>query len=133
MVVLENVMERLGMFGMTTEQINRGTLQYELDKIYDYTVNFCNLSSKDELPMILDRRIIDRVCAEYLYLQKNSGNLADFDYNSYIAKSIKEGDTQIQFLSGGEAETPESRFDTYVENLKSDYDKWICKWRRLRW
>ena len=58
--------------------------------------------------------------------------LKDFNYDLMI-KSIKEGDTQIQYAVGHGEDTPENRFDTFVRQLERGYDKWITPYRRLRW
>lgn len=132
MVTVDQVMGRLKNFGLTVDESDRDTIQFELDLILDYTVNYCNLSSRDEIPTIFDKRIIDRVCSEYLMKQKNAGNLKDFNYDAVI-KSIKEGDTTYTLGTSNDGETPESRFDDFVNYLQRGYDKWICKIRRLRW
>ena len=132
MVTVDQVMNRLSDFGFTVEESDRDAIQFELDLILDYTVNYCNLSNRDDIPTILDKRIIDRVCSEYLMKQKDAGNLKDFNYDTVI-KSIKEGDTTYTLGTSNDGETPESRFDNFVNYLQRGYDKWICKFRKLRW
>lgn len=132
MVTVEQVMSRLGQLGVTIDETDRATIQFELDLILDYTVNYCNFSDRTEIPTILDKRIIDRVCSEYLMKQKNAGLLDGFDYDAFI-KVIKEGDTQIQYGNSSDSETPESRFNDLVNYLQRGFDKWISVHRRLRW
>lgn len=132
MVTVEQVISRLGQLGITIEENDRDVVQFELDLILDYTVNYCNFSDRTEIPSILDKRIIDRVCSEYLMKQKNAGLLDGFNYDAFI-KTIKEGDTQITFGNESDADTPENRFNSLVNYMQRGYDKWISQWRKLRW
>ena len=132
MVTVEQVISRLGQLGITIEENDRDVVQFELDLILDYTVNYCNFSDRTEIPSILDKRIIDRVCSEYLMKQKNDGLLDGFNYDAFI-KTIKEGDTQITFGNESDADTPENRFNSLVNYMQRGYDKWISQWRKLRW
>ena len=55
-----------------------------------------------------------------------------FNYDGYI-KQVKEGDTTISWGDKNNGETPESRFDDFVNYLQRGYDKWIVRRRRLTW
>lgn len=129
MVSRDQVIERLGMFGYTATEADYNHIDFELNKILNYTKNYCNIK---EIPEILDPRIIDRVCSEFLYYKKNSGQLEGFDYETVI-KQIKEGDTTVTYAVGQGEDTPENRFDAFVKQLERGYDKWITPHRRLRW
>lgn len=132
MVTVDQVMNRLADFGIETEAADRDVVQFELDLILNYTVNFCAFQSRDDIPELWDERIIDRVCSEYLMKQKNAGNLEGFNYEGFI-KQVKEGDTTISWGDKNNGETPESRFDDFVNYLQRGYDKWIVRRRRLTW
>ena len=132
MVTLEQVMTRLGQLGFNASESDRNTIQFELDLILDYTVNYCNFSDRTQIPSILDKRIIDRVCCEYLRKQKNAGMLEGFNYDAFV-KTIKEGDTQITFGNESDGSTPESPFDALMNYMERGFDKWLAKWRRLKW
>ena len=129
MVVRENIIERLGQLGYTAEESDYNQIDFELQKILSYVLNYCNITT---IPDILDYRIIDRVCSDFLYYKKNSGSLEGFNYDAVI-KQIKEGDTTIQYAVGQGEDTPESRFDTFVRSLERGFDKWVTPYRRLRW
>lgn len=131
MVTLSQVENRLKQLGYKVAEngSDRDQLEFELNKIINYTKNYCNLT---ELPEIIDPRLIDRVCADFLYYKKNSGNLDGFNYDAVI-KSIKEGDTTLTYAVGQGEDTPENRFDSFVKQLERGYDKWITPHRRLRW
>ena len=129
MVSREKVIKRLGMLGYTATNDDNDHIDFELDKILNYVKNYCNIT---EIPEILDPRIIDRVCSEFLFYKKNSGQLSTFDYDAVI-KEIKEGDTTLKYAVGQGEDTPESRFDSFVKQLERGFDKWITPHRKLRW
>lgn len=129
MVVRDDVIKRLGQLGYTATEADNDHIDHELEKIINYVMNYCNITT---IPEILDIRIIDRVCADFLFYKKNSGSLSGFDYGTVI-KSIKEGDTTITYAVGQGEDTPENRFDSFVKSLERGFDKWITPHRRLRW
>lgn len=144
MVRLEQVVDRMGQFGYKVSETEHPAIEFEMEYILDYVVNYCNFTSRDAIPEILDRRIIDRICSEYFMKQRNSNNLDMSDSAGGSAtvdvgaiKSIKEGDTQIQFETGsgasGSAETPATRFDKFIDYMYKGFDKWISPYRRLKW
>lgn len=129
MVSREQVISRLKMLGYVASLEDNDHIYFELSKTTDYVKNYCNIT---EIPEILDYRIIDRICADFLYYKKNSGSLEGFNYDAVI-KSIKEGDTTIQYAVGQGEDTAENRFDAFVKQLERGFDKWITPHRRLRW
>lgn len=129
MVTSSQVVNRLKQLGYNYVESDNDQLEFELNKIINYTKNYCNIS---KIPEIIDPRLIDRVCADFLYYKKNSGNLDGFNYDAVI-KSIKEGDTTITYSVGQGEDTPENRFDSFVKQLERGYDKWITPWRAIRW
>lgn len=129
MVVRQDITERLKQLGYTATNADNSHIDFELNKILGYVRNYCNITI---IPEILDPRIIDRVCSEFLYYKKNSGELEGFSYDAVI-KQIKEGDTSITYAVGQGEDTPENRFDSFVKNLERGFDKWLTPHRRLRW
>lgn len=129
MVTRENVIERLKQLGYDATEDDNDQVEFELRKTLNYVMNYCNITV---IPEILDPRIIDRVCSDFLYYKKNSGSLDGFNYDTVI-KSIKEGDTTITYAVGQGEDTPENRFDSFVKQLERGFDKWITPHRRLRW
>lgn len=128
-VVRADIIDRLGQLGYVAENSDNNQIDYELEKITNYTLNYCNITT---VPTIVEKRLIDRVCGEFLYYKKNSGELEGFNYDAVI-KEIKEGDTTIKYAVGQGEDTPENRFDAFVKQLERGYDKWITPHRRLRW
>lgn len=129
MVVRADVIDRLNQLGYTAAEADGRHIDYELEKITNYTLNYCNITT---VPAIIEKRLIDRVCGEFLYYKKNSGELEGFNYDAVI-KQIKEGDTSISYAVGQGENTPENRFDAFVKQLERGYDKWIAPHRRMRW
>lgn len=129
MVTRENVIERLTQLGYVPSMEEYESIEFELKKMVQYSLNYCNLT---ELPEIIEPRLIDRVCSEYLFYQKNSGKLVGFDYDVAV-KSIKEGDVTVNYAVGQGEDTPENRFDSMVRQLERGYDKWLTHFRRLAW
>ena len=129
MVTNEHIVKRLGQLGYTATDEDSAIIDFELEKILNYVMNYCNIT---EIPDILDPRIIDRICGEFLFYQKNSGNLEGFDYDAVI-KEIKEGDTTLKYATGSDGDTAESRFDKFLNKMERGFDKWITPYRKLRW
>lgn len=129
MVSREQVIKRLKMLGYVATQEDYDHIDYEMTKILNYVKNYCNITN---IPEILDPRITDRICSDFLYYKKNSGSLEGFNYDAVI-KSIKEGDTTLTYAVGQGEDTPENRFDAFVRTLERGFDKWITPHRRLRW
>lgn len=129
MVVRQDIIDRLGQLGYTATETDYAQIDFELQKIINYVIN--NFTRKD-VPEILDPRIVDRVCSDFLYYKKNSGSLEGFNYDAVI-KQIKEGDTSITYAVGQGEDTPENRFDAFVKSLERGFDKWCTPHRRLLW
>lgn len=120
------------MFGYPVTEQERSTIEFEIKLVLNYVVNYCNFASENDIPVILENRIIDRICSEFLLKKKNSGSLDGFNYDAFV-KTIKEGDTQIQFGNESDGETVESRFDKWVDYMSRGFDKWLAVHRRIRW
>lgn len=129
MVVRQDIIDRLAQLGYTATETDYAQIDFELQKIINYVIN--NFTRKD-VPEILEPRIIDRVCSDFLYYKKNSGSLDGFNYDSVI-KQIKEGDTSITYAVGQGEDTPENRFDNFVKSLERGFDKWCAPWRSIKW
>ena len=127
MVKREDIVKRLTQLGYIPEEYDYEQIDFELKKMSNYVLNYCNI---DTIPEIVEPRLIDRVCSEYLFYKKNSGQLEGFDYD-FVIKSIKEGDTSITYAE--EDGTVESRFNSFVKQLERGFDKWITRHRRLKW
>ena len=129
MVERNKVIARLKQLGYIATEEDNDRIDYELQLVTNYTLNYCNIT---EIPPIVEPKLIDRVCSYFLFFKKNSGSLENFNYDAVI-KEIKEGDTTIQYAVGQGEDTAENRFDAFVKQLERGFDKWITPHRRLRW
>lgn len=129
MVERNKVIARLKQLGYVATEEDNDRIDYELQLVTNYTLNYCNIT---EIPPIVEPKLIDRVCSYFLYYKKNSGSLENFNYDAVI-KEIKEGDTTVKYAVGQGEDTPENRFDSFVKQLERGYDKWITPHRRIRW
>ena len=129
MVTRAQVIDRLAQLGYMATAEDDNHIDFELQKIINYTLNYCNLT---DIPTIVEPRLIDHVCADFLYYKKNSGSMEGFNYEAVI-KQVKEGDTSITYAVGQGEDTPENRFDAFVKQLERGYDKWLVPHRRIRW
>ena len=124
------LVERLSDFGYTATESDEHSLRYLLDKWTTYVMEFCNITS---IPVQVEPKLIDKVCGEFLYYKKNSGQLGDtFDFEA-PAKIIKEGDTSITMSYGEGGKTPEQRFDNMLTSMMQSFDKNLVKYRRFAW
>lgn len=129
MVTREDIIERLAQLGYTAVEADYAQIDFELKQVCDYVLNYCNIS---EIPEIIDYRLIDRVCAKFLFNKKNSGTLTGFNYEIAIRK-IKEGDTTVDYATGSSDVSVESRFDKLVNALERGFDKWLVPFRKIHW
>lgn len=126
----ERIVERLKDFGYTTSAADKSAIEFLIAKWSEYVLDFCNLT---ELPNGIENKLIDKICGEFLYYKKNSGQLGDtFDFEA-PAKIIKEGDTSITMSYGEGGKTPEQRFDNMLTTLMQSFDKNLVKYRRFAW
>lgn len=128
-ITYEDVCNRLAQLGYPATLDDEDFIEYETEKIVNYALNYCNITS---IPDQLNYRIIDRICSEFLSIKKESGNLVNFDYDA-VVKEIKEGDTTVKYALSEGGATPESRFDAMVKAMERGFDKWLTPHRRLRW
>ena len=129
MVNEKMITDRLQQLGYTVDMADMPQIQFEMTKILNYVKNFTN---REDIPEILDNRIVDRICSDFLLYKKNSGSLEGFNYDA-VVKSIREGDTTVTYAVGQGEDTPENRFDTFVKSLERGFDKWLTRHRRLSW
>lgn len=125
-----NIVSRLSDFGYTATEADNSAINFLIGKWSEYVLDFCNLES---LPTGVESKLIDKICGEFLYYKKNSGQLGEaFDFDA-PAKIIKEGDTSITMSYGEGGKTPEQRFDNMLTSLMQSFDKNLVKYRRVRW
>lgn len=128
--MVRNITKRLADFGYTVLPADAHAIDFLITKWSEYVLDFCNLQ---ELPVGVEPKLIDKICGEFLYYKKNSGQLGEeFDFEA-PAKIIKEGDTSITMSYGEGGKTPEQRFDNMLTSLMQSFDKNLVKYREFVW
>ena len=126
----KDITKRLADFGYTALTGDAHSIEFLISKWSEYVLDFCNVS---EVPEGVRIKLIDKICGEFLYYKKNSGQLGEnFDFEA-PAKIIKEGDTSITMSYGEGGKTPEQRFDAMLTSLTQNFDKNLVKYRRMAW
>lgn len=126
----KKIVERLKDFGYTASVADDSAISFLIDKWGQYVLDFCNVET---LPVGVESKLIDKICGEFLFYKKNSGQLGEaFDFEA-PAKIIKEGDTSITMSYGEGGKTPEQRFDNMLTSLTQSFDKNLVKYRRFAW
>ena len=126
---IEAVLKRLVSFGYN---LNGGAdgcvLAFAIQKVESHIKNSCNVT---DIPDGLFFNAVDRVCGEFLYSKKQTGQLEleGLDLSAAIA-SISEGDTSISFNTGT---SDEERFNLLLSWLiNSGEGDFVC-YRKLKW
>lgn len=124
----ETVLERLVSFGYNSKEGDAWVICFSMQKIENHIKNYCNI---DSVPDGLFNIAVDMVCGDFLFTQKNTGNLelTDLDLDGAIS-SIKEGDTQVNFGSGSSDEDKLIDLINYLLNNGSG--ELLC-YRKIRW
>lgn len=128
MFSVDTVKERLKSFGYEVKESDEFSLTFCVDKVRNTIKNDTNQS---EVPEGLEHIAVDRVCGEFLFTKKQTGqlNIGELDLNGAVT-SIKEGDTQINFDAGS---SDESRFNQLVNYLMNQGEGDLICFRKIRW
>jgi hypothetical protein len=122
------VLQRLISLGYKLEENDDWILCFAIQGVENHIKNSCNVTS---LPNELLNVAVDRVCGEFLFTKKQTGQLTidGLDLTGAIA-SISEGDTSVSFVSGA---TDDDRFNLLVNYLMNKGDGDFVCYRRLKW
>lgn len=103
-------------------------LAFAMQKVENHIKNSCNVSS---IPDGLFNIAVDRVCGEFLFTKKQTGQLeiAELDLDGSIA-SISEGDTSVTFDKGS---TDEEKFNQLLNALITSGEGELVCYRKLKW
>lgn len=128
MFSVDTVKERLKSFGYEVKESDEFSLTFCVDKVRNTIKNDTNQS---EVPEGLEHIAVDRVCGEFLFTKKQTGqlNIGELDLDGAVT-SIKEGDTQINFDAGS---SDESRFNQLVNYLMNQGEGDLICFRKIRW
>ncbi|WP_315169501.1 hypothetical protein [Metaclostridioides mangenotii] len=127
-LLIEDIKNRLVFFGYTLLDCDSLALDFVIDKVENKIKNECSIT---EIPNGLYQVEIDRVCGEFLFAKKQSGQLTEYDFD-LIEKQIQDGDTTVTYAIEA-CQTPEQRFDKLVKNLMESGKGEFASFRRLKW
>ena len=125
---IEDIKNRLKFFGYTLLESDSLALKFVIDKVENKIKNECSIT---EIPDGLYQVEIDRICGEFLFAKKQSGQLTEYDFD-LIEKQIQDGDTSVTYAVEA-GQTPEQRFDKLVKSLMDTGKGEFASFRRLRW
>ena len=122
------VLQRLISLGYKLEENDDWILCFAMQTVENHIKNSCNVTS---IPDELSNVAIDRVCGEFLFAKKQTGQLVieGLDLTGAIA-SISEGDTSVSFVSGA---TDDDRFNLLVNYLMTKGEGDFVCFRKLKW
>lgn len=125
---IEAVYLRLVSFGYTPTSADYWTAAFCCQKVENHIRNVCNIKT---VPEGLYNIAVDRVCGEFLNGLKATGklNIEGLDLSAAVT-SIKEGDTQVSFASGG---STAEQFSAFVSYMMSEGEGELICYRKLRW
>ena len=129
---IKEILKRLISFGYTPNENDSWIITFCMQKVENHIKNSCNIS---EIPNELKEVEIDRICCEFLFSKKQTGQLNvenGFDLEMAI-KQVQTGDTNVTFAVGEGSETLETKLNTLISYLlnygESDF---IC-YRQIKW
>lgn len=124
----EAVLQRLISFGYKFQENDDWILCFAMQTVENHIKSSCNVTS---IPDGLSNVAVDRVCGEFLFAKKQTGQLTmeGLDLDGAIA-SISEGDTSVSFVAGA---TDDDRFNQLVKVLMTKGEGDFICYRQLRW
>lgn len=122
------VLQRLISLGYKLKENDDWILCFAMQTVENHIKSSCNVTS---IPDELSNVAIDRVCGEFLFAKKQTGQLVieGLDLTGAIA-SISEGDTSVSFVSGA---TDDDRFNQLVNYLMTKGEGDFVCFRKLKW
>ena len=129
---IEKILQRLISFGYKPIEEDSWMITFCMQKVENHIKNSCNIS---EIPDGLIEIEIDRICGEFLFSKKQSGQLnADngFDVDMAI-KQVQAGDTNVTFAVGEGSETLETKLNTLISYLMNFGEGDFVCYRQIKW
>ena len=124
--------ERLEGLGYKASDEDNALLESCIRRVEDSIRNFCNIPQSDAFPKELSSIEIDRVCGEFLFVKRISGQLrfGDLDISSAAVKQIVEGDVSVSFY---DSSSDGKGLDGLIDKLIHCGEKELVRFRRIRW
>ena len=129
---IEKILQRLVSFGYKPSEADSWMITFCMQKVENHIKNSCNIS---EIPDGLIEIEIDRICGEFLFSKKQSGQLnADngFDVDMAI-KQVQAGDTNVTFAVGEGSETLETKLNALISYLMNFGEGDFVCYRQIKW
>lgn len=129
---IEKILQRFISFGYKPNEKDSWMITFCMQKVENHIKNSCNIS---EIPDELKEIEIERICGEFLFSKKQTGQLNaenGFDVEMAI-KQVQAGDTNVTFAVGEGSETLETKLNALISYL-IDYGEsdFIC-YRQIKW
>ena len=125
---MEMILRRLVFLGYKSNLADAWAISFAIQKVENQIKNSCNIL---KIPDGLLHIAADRICGEFLFAKKQSGQLdiSGLDFKSAIS-SIKEGDTDVSFDNSISDEVKFNQLLNYLMTVgEGDF---VC-YRRLKW
>lgn len=124
---VNDVVDRLLGLGFSVD--DRNLLSFCVQKTETHIRSFCNIQ---EIPDKLHHVAVDMAAGTYLESLKDAGRLTGFDYSMPI-KSLKEGDTNVEFAISSGGLTAEQRMEKLIDGLLHGGREVLLSCRRVAW
>ena len=124
--------DRLKGLGYEASDEDNALLEFCRQSVEERIRNICNIPEGDDIPRDLSCVVIDRVCGEFLFVKRMSGQLklGELDISSAAVKQIVEGDVSVSFYDNS---SDGERLDGLIDRLMSRGEKELVRFRRIRW
>lgn len=129
---IKKILQRLMSFGYKPSEADSWMITFCMQKVENHIKNSCNIS---EIPDGLKEIEIDRICGEFLFSKKQSGQLNannGFDIEMAI-KQVQAGDTNVTFAVGEGSETLEAKLNTLISYLINYGEGDFVCYRQIKW
>ncbi len=126
----EKVLNRLQSLGYEMDEQNDGWLiAFATEKVQNYIKNECNIL---DVGSSLINIMVDRVCGEFLFTKKQTGQLTDMFNLEVAVKQIQTGDSNVTFALEG-SQTNEQQLNSLISNLRYSGEGELVCYRKLKW
>lgn len=129
---IEKILQRLMSFGYTPSKKDSWMITFCMQKVENHIKNSCNIS---EIPDELKEIEIERICGEFLFSKKQTGQLNaenGFDVEMAI-KQVQAGDTNVTFVVGEGSETLETKLNALISYLMNYGEGDFICYRQIKW
>lgn len=129
---IEQILNRLLSLGYKPSEADSWMITFCIQKVENHIKNSCNIS---EIPDELKEIEIDRICGEFLFSKKQSGQLNaenGFDVEMAI-KQVQAGDTNVTFAVGEGSETLETKLNALISYLLNYGEGDFICYRQIKW